>query len=343
MGRTADATENGRRTLPEGGFMEHRRLIVAFVAVVALALSLGAHAAPGRYVDVSVEVFQDWGFLGLGTWESLSEELIRLQISAHTEQDAAAIAVATGDCTADEAACGLLKELTYRFDRLFSIVPDLGAAYRVRITNKTDARLGIVLAIDGLNTNGGATVLGADDDKKWILLPRQTVRIAGWQVTNDEALQFRFETPSRSHSSLDALRGEIAVYVYLPTPETGGSRGTAAGAVIDQPTVRIPFQAAASEASEIIRFRYARERVALGILCEEIAGSGVRINRVVEGTVAELRGLRAGDVITYANGEPIADCADLQAILAARSPGDRIVLKVHRAERSFLLTLELEE
>ena len=322
--------------------MRHSRRFVIFL-VFSFLLSLAATAAPGRYIDAEIEVFEGWGFLGWGSWDVANEQLIRLQITPHTEDDQALIERWAAGCTSGSEICGLLADLRYRFDRLFSIVPDVGAAYRVRLTNKTDATLGIVLSIDGLNSNGGSATQGSAADKKWVLRPQQAVTIAGWQITDAEALQFRFDTPSQSLSTVNAERGEIAVYVYLPSPEEEGARGTSAGELIDQPTVHIPFEAATEQATEVIRFRYTRDRVALGILCEEIDGVGIRINRVVEGTIAELKGLRAGDIITVANGQPISTCSDLQEVLASKQPGDRLVLKVHRSGAAFLLTLELEE
>ena len=57
----------------------------------------------------------------------------------------------------------------------------------------------------------------------------------------DEALQFRFATPSKTHSPLTEEHGGIVVYVYLPSPlGASHARGTEAGAIIGQPTVRIP-------------------------------------------------------------------------------------------------------
>jgi len=317
---------------------------IGFLFLLGLLFAgLSVTAAPGRYIEVAVEAFEDWGFLGWGSWTSVDETLIRLSISNLAEEDREAIDQAIALCDGGTAACDLLEQVDYGFERLFGIVPELGASYRVRLTNRTDATVGVVLAIDGLNTNGGAEVLGTAADKKWVLLPQQTVAVSGWQVSEREALQFRFETPSHSVARDAAARGEIAVYTYLPTSGRDGERGTAAGEVIDQPTVRIPFAAVTDAPIEVIRIRYNRDRVALGILCEDMDGTGIRIHQVVEGTIAELRGLRAGDIVTVANGLPIRRCADLQAILAARQPGDRIVLQIHRNEGAFLLTLELEE
>jgi S1-C subfamily serine protease len=113
--------------------------------------------------------------------------------------------------------------------------------------------------------------------------------------------------------------------------------------MIDQPTVVIPFVSATTFPTETLTFDYSRDRVVLGIQCEETEGAGIRIAGVVEGTAAEQAGLRSGDIITYANAVAINSCSDMQELLDSKSPGDRIVIKVHRPERVFLIMVELEE
>jgi len=325
-----------------------RRLVV-LSAVVAVLAGFGAsvEAISGTYVDVEVQAFSSWGFLGLGSWRTIEPRLAAVRIDPLPDEDAASIERILAACGRGQGVavpCSQLEEVGYSLRRSFGLTPNLDEAYRVVLTNKTDDVLGIVLEIDGLNTNGSAQIAGTDDDRKWVLLPGQTVRISGWQVSVDEALAFRFATPSHSHSSLDELRGAIRVHVYLPDPTVDGSvRGTEAAEVIDQPTVRIPFVSATRNPVELISFNYARGEVGLGFLCQETDGAGIRISDVVEGTIAELRGLRSGDVVTYINAVPINSCADLVGFLATKGPGDRVVLKVHRADRVFLLTLELEE
>jgi len=318
-------------------------------AAVALLLGFGtaAVAANGLYVDVEIEVFQAWGFLGLGSWHVLDSSLVSVRVDPLPAEDAdrlGEIRAACGRGEGDPLTCELLSEVRYGLVRSYGITPNLDDAYRVVLTNRTESLLGVVLEIDGLNTNGSEEVAGTAQDKKWILLPGQTVRVSGWQVTTEEALAFRFSTPSQSHSPFAARRGAIRIYAYLPSPMSEGlARGTEAAEVIDQPTVRIPFQAATEFPSERIDFSYARGEVGLGFLCEETSGAGVRISDVVAGTIAELKGLKAGDVITYINAVPINSCADLARFLASKAPGNRVVLKVHREGRAFLLTLEIEE
>ena len=306
-------------------------------------------AASGCYVDVEIEVFESWGFLTWGAWRTLPIELQTAKIEPLTDEDIAGFATLTAGCAADvtpeqRAACELLDDLEYTLVRTYRVAPLLGLRYRVVLTNLTKSHLGVVLAVDGLNSNGNLEVAGDSSDRKWILLPEQTVHISGWQISADEALAFVFTTPSLSHVATSEERGRIDTYVYLMDPFGAEyARGTGAGEVIDQPTVCIPFESATAAPIETLSVDYGRDRVALGIFCEETDGPGVRILNVVEGTAAAREGLRAEDVITYADARPINSCAELQEILSTKVAGDRVLLKVHRTDRVFLRSIELEE
>jgi len=324
---------------------------VSFSCAIALVVAccFAATAVPGQYVDVEVEVFESWGFLAWGAWQSLPIELSTTKIGKLPEADLEGIALIAESCGADAApdqgaACELLGDLEHVLLRTYRLAPLLGLRYRVVLRNLTDSHLGVVLGVDGLNSNGNQEIVGDASDRKWILLPNQTAFISGWQIGEDEALAFVFTTPSMSHVPLPEERGRIDTYVYLMDPFGAVHvKGTGAGELIDQPTVQIPFESATAAPIETLSINYGRDRVALGIYCEEIDGPGIRILNVVEGTAAERKGLRADDVITYADARPIESCADLQEILSSKVSGDRIVLKVHRPDRVFLLSIELEE
>ena len=158
----------------------------------------------------------------------------------------------------------------------------------------------------------------------------------------DRALRFARKNLS---PDITAQRLLILIAVYLPDPlaDPSDRKGTEAGAMIDQPTVVMPFASATTYPVETIAFDYSRDRVVLGIQCDDTDGAGIRVVSVVEGTAAEQAGLRPGDVITYVNAVALNSCSDLQALLEGKSPGDRLVMKVHRPERVLLLVVELEE
>lgn len=326
-----------------------RRIFFTLLAG-CLIFGLSLSAATGQFVAVEVEIFESWGILHWGTWQPLEEELLSVRVVQISEEDSEVVAsvlaaceTATGPRIGMRGACNALQRFLFVRKARYDIDPLLGRPYRIQLRNLTAGYVGIVLAIDGLNTNGNAPIVGDASDRKWILRPFQNVSISGWQITADEALQFEFATPSRSHSALEELRGTIRLDVYLPDPFADqGRRGTEAGAMIDQPTVVIPFVSATMHPVETLTFDYSRDRVVLGIECRETEGAGIQIAAVIRGTAAEKAGLRTGDIITYANAVPINSCADMQQLLDSKRPGDRIVIKVHRPERMFLITIELD-
>jgi len=308
-----------------------------------------ASAAAGQLVSVGIESFRSWGVFGWGVWEPMEARLLTSRILALSAADAAALAEVQERClrspatsTSQQASCEVVRQIRAVRESRYALQALLGRSYRVRIRNLTAGTLGVVLSIDGVNTYGNLPTVGDATDRKWILRPHQEVTLSGWQLSSDEALQFVFATPSRSHSDLDDQRGVIQIALY-PEDPTGGERGTQAGALIDQPTVVLPFSSATARPVETHLFDYSRDRVVLGVLCEETDGPGIRVTGVVEGTAARLAGLRPGDVITYINALPVNSCAELQSFLTTKRPGDRVVLKVHRPERVFLVTVELEE
>ncbi len=321
-------------------------LALALGLLFTLSLLAGAAAMTSRTLDVQIEVFRPLGILGIGRYVPLDARFLTVEIGSLGADDAAALRQATATCGETATAspeCAALATLEQTFLRRYAADPILGSTYRVALTNKTDAPLGVVLSIDGLNTNGGQTATGTAEDRKWVLAPRQTTRIVGWQVSTDQALAFRFETPSRSQGDDPAARGTLRVDVYLPDPSVDGTRGTGAGSVVDQPTVLVPFSSLTSAPVDVFSLSTTRTAVPLGILCGETGGVGVRVTRVLAGTIAELRGLQAGDVITHLNALPVNTCGDLSAALAGKRPGDRVVLKVHREGRDFLVMLEVED
>jgi len=325
------------------------RRFLTYAILIGVACSISAGAVPGRYIDVEVEVFESWGFLTWGAWRSLPIDLRTARIEPLPDDEVAALDGMRAECVSEieseqAVACELLEDLAYTMLRSYRIAPLLGLRYRVVLTNLTESYLGIVLSVDGLNSNGNQDVAGDASDRKWILLPEQTVYISGWQISEDEALAFVFTTPSLSHVAVAEDRGRIDTYVYLLNPFGAMyEKGTGAGEVIDQPTVRIPFESATTTPVERLTIDYGRERVTLGLFCEETDGPGIRVLNVVEGTAAADAGVRADDVITYADARPVNSCADLQEILDSKVPGDRILLKIHRPDRVFLLSIELEE
>lgn len=76
----------------------------------------------------------------------------------------------------------------------------------------------------------------------------------------------------------------------------------------------------------------------LGVEYERVDGEeGVSITKVVEGSAAEIMGLREGDVLVSINDEPISG-GDLGAAIGKYAPGDIIELGVKRRRRTKNIT-----
>jgi Rieske Fe-S protein len=69
---------------------------------------------------------------------------------------------------------------------------------------------------------------------------------------------------------------------------------------------------------------------------------GVRVTNVVEGSSAAEAGLRAGDVLTRLDGNPLLDPTALTSALVARQPGQVVVLTRQRAGREDAVRVQLD-
>jgi hypothetical protein len=69
-----------------------------------------------------------------------------------------------------------------------------------------------------------------------------------------------------------------------------------------------------------------------------IRGSGVRINRVVNGSNAEQIGLRSGDVVLTINNQPASPGIDAADVLRSYPPGRPLLFTVERGGASVRLT-----
>ncbi len=70
--------------------------------------------------------------------------------------------------------------------------------YAVRLTNNTDGRVAVALAVDGLNSVD-AKHTKAKDATKWVLAPWESIVVQGWQVGPAQARKFFFTTEEKSY------------------------------------------------------------------------------------------------------------------------------------------------
>ena len=73
-----------------------------------------------------------------------------------------------------------------------------GREYGIRLTNLTDRRIAVALSVDGLNSIDAKTTR-ADEASKWVLDPRETTTISGWQTSSTHARRFFFTTEENSY------------------------------------------------------------------------------------------------------------------------------------------------
>jgi hypothetical protein len=75
-----------------------------------------------------------------------------------------------------------------------------GREYSVRLTNRTNGRVAVALAVDGLNTIDARTS-SVRRAAKWVLCPFETITIDGWQISSRTARRFYFTSEDRSYGA----------------------------------------------------------------------------------------------------------------------------------------------
>lgn len=90
-----------------------------------------------------------------------------------------------------------------------------GARYEVRVANRTGQRIGVLMAVDGLNVVSGEreqvpTPAGARPGRMYVLAPWEDVTVRGWRSSLDEVRQFRFVDEQRSYAvRTDQANGKL--------------------------------------------------------------------------------------------------------------------------------------
>ncbi len=68
---------------------------------------------------------------------------------------------------------------------------------------------------------------------------------------------------------------------------------------------------------------------------------GAYVGKVAPGSPAERAGVRAGDIISEANFQPVTRAADLEKVLNRLTSGSRLVLTVSRGDHSVRVQIQL--
>ncbi len=149
----------------------HRNLIRSLAACAALALVLSAApASASRYDDA-----------GGSRWDrSASGSLVDVQVLV--EGQAAPLYFAPG-----------------RWDRRY-FQALRGRNYALRVHNRTGQRVGVLIAVDGLNVVNGERSNLRRNESMYVLDPWETATICGWRTSLEQVRQFVFVDEERSYA-----------------------------------------------------------------------------------------------------------------------------------------------
>lgn len=86
-----------------------------------------------------------------------------------------------------------------------------GEAYAVRLTNHSQRRVLVVLAVDGVNVITGRNAAALATDGGYVLEAGQTTDIAGWRKSSRSVAQFYFTDPGDSYAGRTGRAGQVGV------------------------------------------------------------------------------------------------------------------------------------
>lgn len=89
--------------------------------------------------------------------------------------------------------------------------------YRIRVSNRSNKRVGVVLAVDGRNILSGKKSYLQSHERMYILGPHQTQEYGGWRTSKNRTSRFYFTGMSDSYASNwgdHTAMGVVAVAVF---------------------------------------------------------------------------------------------------------------------------------
>jgi hypothetical protein len=86
----------------------------------------------------------------------------------------------------------------------------VGAGYELRLTNPLSERVAVAVAVDGLNVIDARHTTPWDAGK-WVIHPRGTLTLSGWQVNSERARRFYFTTERDAYATRIGRRGDFGV------------------------------------------------------------------------------------------------------------------------------------
>lgn len=100
--------------------------------------------------------------------------------------------------------------------------------YTLHVTNNSEQRVGLVIAVDGRNIVSGKKSWLSNSESMYILAPHTSAEYEGWRTATDQTNRFYFTAVENSYASAwgdTSAMGVIAMVVYpeQPRPETSNS------------------------------------------------------------------------------------------------------------------------
>jgi len=126
-------------------------------------------------------------------------------------------------------------------DRRARVAGQPGARYSLRVTNRSDGRVLVVMSVDGVNILTGETA--AYGQRGYVFGPYETYDIAGWRKSETEVAAFTFAPLPQSYAARTGRPGDVGVIGIAAFRER---------AVAPVPPVAMAAPARDSEVNELV-------------------------------------------------------------------------------------------
>jgi hypothetical protein len=96
-----------------------------------------------------------------------------------------------------------------------------GERYKIRVRNRTNKRIGVVLAVDGRNIISGKKSYLGNKERMYVLGPYETATYKGWRTSQNRVNRFYFTNSDNSYAGAwgdFSAMGVIAAAVYYEQP-----------------------------------------------------------------------------------------------------------------------------